>query len=217
MNTIGKTLVGTVATLAMAVGSVAPVAAQDRYRDRDDHISTRDVVTGALVIGGIAAVAAAASNNRDRDYREDDYRYGDRDYHDRDYRDHDGRYGNRDYRDRNWDGRGTGWYDYGSHGRNYGRGNNPDRAVQQCIRAAERQAERWGGGRADVTRIHQVERERGGFEVTGRIVINQGYNSGWNNGWNGNGRNRDSARFYCDYRRGQVVDIDFEGRGGRYR
>lgn len=212
MNTIGKTLVGTVATLAMAAGSVAPVAAQDRYRDRDDHISTRDVVTSALVIGGIAAVAAAASNNRDRDYRDGDYRDGDYRYGDRDYRDDDDRYGDRDYRDRNWDGRGSGWYDYRGYGRSNGR-NNPDRAVQQCIRAAERQAERWGGGRANVTRIHEVERERGGFEVTGRIVVNQRYGRGW-----GNDRyNRDSARFYCDYRRGQVVDIDFDGLGNRYR
>lgn len=207
MKTIGKTLVGTVATLAMAAGSVAPVAAQDRHRDRDDHISTRDVVTGALVIGGIAAVAAAVGNNRDRDYRDGDYRYGDRDYRDDSYR-----YGDRDYRDRNWDGRGAGWYDYRGYGRGYGR-NNPDRAVQQCIRAAERQAESYGGGRADVTRIHEVERERGGFEVTGRITVSQGYNRGWGS----NRYDRDSARFYCDYRRGQVVDIDFDGLGNRRR
>jgi hypothetical protein len=214
MKTITKTLVGTAATLAMAVGSVAPAAAQDRYRERD-HISTRDVVTGALVIGGIAAVAAAASNtnrdrDRDRDYRDGDYRYGDyRDdhYDDRDYR---GDYRGGGYRDRNWDGRGQGWYDYRS-GYNYGRGRNPERAVNQCIRAAENQAERYGGGRADVTRIRDIDRERGGFEVTGTIQVQRGYGGrGWNGGWNSN-RRVDNARFYCDFRRGQVARIDIDG------
>jgi hypothetical protein len=214
MNTVTKTLVGTVATLAMAAGSVAPAAAQDRYRDRD-HISTGEVVAGAIVLGGIAAVAAAASNDRNRDYRDGDYRYGDRDYRDRDYRDDDYRGG---YRDRNWDGRGSGWYNWDSN-RRYGRGgNNPERAVSQCIRAAENQAERYGGGRADVTRIRDIDRERGGFEVTGTIQVSQ---RGWGNnrgGWNNSrGRNIDTARFYCDYRRGQVVDIDFDGLNNRYR
>jgi hypothetical protein len=193
MKTFTKTLVGTVATLAMAVGSAAPAAAQDRYGDRDrNHISTGEVVAGALVLGGIAAVIAASDNGRDRDYRYgDDYRSGDR-----------------DYRDRNWDGRGQGWYDYRS-GRNYGRNaNNPERAVNQCVRAAERQAERYGGGRADVTRIRDIDRERGGFEVTGTIQVQQRYG---NRGWNSNRRGTDTARFYCDYRRGQVVDIDFRG------
>jgi hypothetical protein len=193
MKTFTKTLVGTVATLAMAVGSAAPAAAQDRYGDRDrNHISTGEVVAGALVLGGIAAVIAASDNGRDRDYRYgEDYRYGDR-----------------DYRDRNWDGRGQGWYDYRS-GRNYGRNaNNPERAVNQCVRAAERQAERYGGGRADVTRIRDIDRERGGFEVTGTIQVQQRYG---NRGWNSNRRGTDTARFYCDYRRGQVVDIDFRG------
>ncbi|MXO71423.1 hypothetical protein [Alteraurantiacibacter buctensis] len=200
MKTITKTLVGTAATLAMAVGSVAPAAAQDRYRDRDrGGISTGEVIAGAVVLGGIAAVAAAASNDRNR--------YG---YDDRDYRD-------RDYRDRNWDGRGSGWYNYDSN-RRYGRGsNNPERAVSQCIRAAEREAERYGGGRADVTRIRDIDRERNGFEVTGTIQVSQ---RGWGNNrgvWNNNRRNTDSARFYCDYRRGQVVDIDFNGLNNRYR
>lgn len=202
MNTFGKTLVGTVATLAMAAGSVAPAAAQDRYRDRDrGGISTGEVIAGAVVLGGIAAVAAAASNDRNRDYR-----YGDDDYRDRDYRDDNYRSGNR-----NWNGSGQGWYNYDSN-RRYGRGgNNPERAVSQCIRAAENQAERYGGGRADVTRIRDIDRERGGFEVTGTLQVSQ---RGWGNnrgGWNNNRRNTDTARFYCDYRRGQVVDIDFDG------
>ncbi len=197
MKTITKTLVGTVATLAMAAGSVAPAAAQDRYRDRDrGGISTGEVIAGAVVLGGIAAVAAAASNDRDR------YGYNDRDYRDRDYR---------DYGDNDWYGRGSGWYDYDSN-RRYGRNNNPERAVNQCVRAAEREAERYGGGRADVTRIRDIDRERGGFEVVGTIQVSQRHGRGWNRD-----RRVDTARFNCDYRRGQVVDIDFDGLNNRYR
>jgi len=202
MKTVTKTLVGTVATLAMAVGSVAPAAAQDRYRDRDRGISTGEIVAGAVVLGGIAAVAAAASNDRDRDYRGNDYRYGDRDY----------RSG-----DRNWDGRGSGWSNWDSN-RRWGRGNNPQRAVEQCARAAEREIERYGGGQANVTRVNDIDRERGGYEVTGRIQVNtRDYNrGGWgdrgrNNGWNNNRYDSDSGRFYCEYRGGRVVDIDFDG------
>ncbi|MEO5707515.1 MAG: hypothetical protein ABIT10_11810 [Alteraurantiacibacter sp.] len=227
MKTLTKSLIGTVATLAMAVGSAAPAAAQDRYGDRDrDHVSTGTIVAGALVLGGIAAVAAAANNNRDYNNGDRDYRYGDDDYRDRDYRNGNDDYRDRDYRnddyrsggyrnddyrsggyrDRNWDGRGQGWYDYRS-GRNYGRGGNPERAVSQCIRAAENQAERYGGGRADVTRIRDIDRERGGFEVTGTIQVQQRYGG---RGWNSN-RRTDTARFYCDYRRGQVTSIDFDG------
>ena len=86
--------------------------------------------------------------------------------------------------------------------------------MEQCTRAAERELERYGGGRADVTRIHDVDRQRGGYEVTGRIAVASRYNDGWNNGWNGNRcYDRDSGRFYCDFRNGQVVDIDFDGIG----
>jgi hypothetical protein len=221
MKTFTKTLIGTVATLAVVVGSAAPAMAQERYRHNDrGGIDAGDVLTGALIIGGIAAVAAAADNDRgghrDRDYRGDDYRGDDSRG---DYR---GENRGGTYRDRDWDGRGTGWYDY-SGGRGYRRGNNPEQAVQRCIRAAENEATRYGGGRADVTRIRDVVRERGGFEVTGRIAVRSDYGrggrGGWNQGWNGGGRydndQYQSTRFYCSYSRGQVVDIDFDGFGRR--
>ena len=73
MKTLSKALVGTVAAGAMAMASASPAMARD-YRD-NDRIDTGDIIAGALIIGGIAAVAAAAGNGRDRyDYR-DDYRY----------------------------------------------------------------------------------------------------------------------------------------------
>ena len=74
MKTITKALVGTVAAGAMAMGSASPAAAQyrDRYRDRDG-VDVGDVIAGALIIGGIAAVASAASRGGRYDRYDDRY------------------------------------------------------------------------------------------------------------------------------------------------
>jgi len=121
--------------------------------------------------------------------------------------------------------------DYGDrYDRDYPRYNNrydnPRRAVEQCVRTAERTASRRYsyGRRAKVTDIRSIERERGGYEVKGRIAVNtmgrtwrnndrvHGY--GWDGdyrGWNDRYRGYDSGRFTCDYRNGRVVDMDFQG------
>ena len=77
MKTISKALVGTVAAGAMAMASAAPAQAQwrDRDRDRGDGIDAGDIIAGALIIGGIAAVASAAGG-RDRYDRGYDRGYG---------------------------------------------------------------------------------------------------------------------------------------------
>jgi len=63
MKTITKALVGTVAAGAMAMASAAPAQAQYRDRDRDrGGIGVGDIIAGALIIGGIAAVASAGRN-----------------------------------------------------------------------------------------------------------------------------------------------------------
>jgi len=79
MKTLTKALVGTVAASAMALGSAVPAQAQGRDRDRRDNdgISTGEIIAGALIIGGIAAIAASASSGRDRNGRYDD-RYDNR-------------------------------------------------------------------------------------------------------------------------------------------
>ncbi|HYD25893.1 MAG TPA: hypothetical protein VEB68_13970 [Croceibacterium sp.] len=79
MKTITKALIGTVAAGAMAMGSAAPAQAQWRDRDRDnDGIDAGDIIAGALIIGGIAAVASAAGG-RNRGYN-DGYVYEGRGY-----------------------------------------------------------------------------------------------------------------------------------------
>ncbi|AKH41173.1 hypothetical protein FHS61_001698 [Altererythrobacter atlanticus] len=118
---------------------------------------------------------------------------------DRRYRDR--RYRDRDYRD------------------------NPRNAVEQCVRAAERTANRYSyGGRSKVTDIRDVDRKSNGYKIKGRIAVNQNgrdwrrgdrnYGRGWDNdyrGWNDRYRGYDSGRFTCRVKYGRVVDIDYSG------
>ncbi|WP_296681261.1 hypothetical protein [Novosphingobium sp.] len=203
MKTLSKALVGTIAAGAVAISSATPAMAETYgHRDRDG-ISAGDVIAGALVIGGIAAVASAAS--RDRGYDGNYDRSYDRNYgsgYDRDYR-NGGAYG--------YDG-------------NYRYGGNPRQAVEQCVAATERTASRYSYGRADVTDIREVRNTRDGYEVKGRIAVNQSnrgwrsgesyYGRGWGGdyrGWNNNLRGYDSGSFKCKFERGRVVDVDFSG------
>lgn len=175
MKSISKALVGTIAVGAMAMTSVSPAMARDGH---GNDIGTGEIIAGALIIGGIAAVAAAASD-KDR-----------------------GRYGYDD---------------------NYGRKINSRRAVKKCVRAAERDASRYGRGSADVTDIRRVDRKRSGYTIKGRIAVNKRgnvwrtgdrtYGRGWDSDYRGsNYRNRgyDSGKFTCDIRHGQVVDVRFK-------
>lgn len=202
MKTMSKALVGTIAAGAMAISSATPAFAERRDRD---GISAGDVIAGALIIGGIAAVASAASNN---DRNNGDYRYGDN--RGGDYRYDRAGYGN-GYR-------GDNGYDNGNSYRD-----NPRRAIEQCVQAAERSASsRYG--RADVTDIRQIRDTRYGFEVKGRIAVNTrghdwrrgegNYGQGWGGdyrGYNNSMRGYDSGSFKCKFERGRVVDLDIDG------
>ena len=202
MKTMTKALTGTLAAAAMAVSSASPAAAQDRgdYRRGGDGVSAGEVIAGALVIGGIAAVAASAGN-RNGGYANGynrDYRYGRAGYVD-----------NRRYDDR---------YDRG-----YNNG-NPRQAIEQCVRTAERDASRHSYGRADVTDIRSVRETRWGYEVRGRIAVNSNgrdwrrgdgdYGRGWGGdyrGWNNGLRGYDSGSFTCKVERGRITDLDYSG------
>lgn len=197
MNRITKTLVGTAAAGAVALSAVSPAAA----RDHGGGIGVGEIIAGALIIGGIAAIASAADNDRDRDY---DYRYDRSRYGDNYYR-------NDDYRD-NW-----------RNGDRYSRG-NPRQAVEQCVRAAERRASRFSYGNADVTDVRDIRRTNRGFEVRGRIAVNsmgrdwrdgdRYYGRGWNGdyrGWDNRYRGYDAGTFRCRVDYGRVVDLDFGG------
>ena len=216
MNIMTKALLGTGAAAAALVSAASPALARDRH----DGIDVGDIIAGAVVIGGIAAVAGAIGNDRgyNNGYPSGSYRYNDR------YGNND-RYGYNDgyrYNDRNgYDDR----YGYNDrYDRSGYRNGNPRRAVEQCVSAAEQKAGRYSYGRADVTDIRGVDRNSRGYTVRGRIAVNgQGrdwrrgdsnYGSGWNNdyrGWNDGLRGYDSGNFRCRVEYGRVVDVDFSG------
>ena len=113
----------------------------------------------------------------------------------------DGRYYRGDYRD----------------GR-YNRGGSARSAVEQCVRAAERNASRYSwGGTAKVTDIRNIDRKRDGYTVKGRIAVNtrsSNWRRGWGNdwrGWDNRYSGYDAGRFTCDVRYGRVVDLDYSG------
>ena len=108
MKTISKALIGTVAAGAMALAAT-PAAARDRH---DDGIDAGDIIAGALVIGGIAAVASSIGNNRG----------------------YNGTYGGPYY-----GGYNNGRYD-SRYGYDYNRTGNSRQAVEQCVSAAQRGA-----------------------------------------------------------------------------
>lgn len=207
MKTISKALVGTVAAGAMAITSASPAFAG--HRD-GDGISAGDVIAGALIIGGIVAVASATGNN-DRDNRYGNYGYDDGRYGD-------GRYDNNSYGDGRYDRNDNG-YGYGN--RDGYRG-NPRQAIEKCVRTAEQvAASRYG--RADVTDIREVRDSRYGWQIKGRIAVDTqrgnwrgrgNYGNGWGGdyrGYNSSMRGYDSGSFKCKIERGRVVDLDIDG------
>lgn len=109
-----------------------------RHRDRIDG---GDILAGILVIGGIAAIASAASkSNRDRRYDDRDYRSESRRYDDR----------RADTREDSRNSRGTG---------------DMQSAINACSDAAERQA----GRDARVSAIDSVARDGEGWRVEGEL------------------------------------------------
>ena len=190
MKTMSKALVGTIAAGAMAVSSAAPAFADSRdHRDRDG-ISAGEIIAGALVIGGIAAVAASTGRgDRYDDYRHDGYRYGRAGY-DRDY---------------GWGGsprraieqcvyateRNASRYSYG-------------RADVTDIRQVRE------------TRFGYEVKGRIAVNSMGRgwRASDGNYGRGWGGdyrGWNAGLRGYDSGSFKCRVERGRVVDIDYSG------
>lgn len=178
-KTLAKGALGTVAAGAMALAGATPAMAE---HDRDRGIDAGDVIAGAVIIGGIAAIAGALGNDDDRRYR--DRRYGDR-------------YG--DYR----------------YNRNYISG---ERAVERCVRAAEREARRYGYRYANVTHIRDVDRTRHGFKVKGNIVVDGNHNYGYRDRYDRYDRyNRyerrgaDRGKFQCYVDGRGRPQVDFRG------
>ena len=65
MNILTKSVLGAGAAAAALVSMAAPAQARGYERD---SISAGDVIAGALIIGGLAAVLSSDRDNRDRGY-----------------------------------------------------------------------------------------------------------------------------------------------------
>lgn len=76
MKTFTKAVAGTVAATAMTLSAMAPAMAQDRRHHDGARDSARDsvrpgeVIAGALIVGGIAALVANGNDRDHRDYRD---------------------------------------------------------------------------------------------------------------------------------------------------
>lgn len=72
MNFMTKSLLGAGAAAAALVSVAVPAQARDRY-DRDrDGISAGEIIAGAVVLGGLAAVLSSGNNGRNDRYGYDD-------------------------------------------------------------------------------------------------------------------------------------------------
>ncbi len=140
---MARLALGAVAATALTAATATPAMADD-HRDRGG-ISAGEVIAGAVVIGGIAALAGAFDGDRgDRyDYRDRDYRYdrGDR-------------------------------YDRGRFGFGGGPRAAVDRCVRAAENQARRFG---GFRYADVIDVRDIDRTRDGFRVRGRIDVGGGY------------------------------------------
>lgn len=191
-NRVAKTAKAAIGSLLAAsmLATAVPAAAQYRDRHRDhDGISAGEVIAGAVIIGGLAAVLSG--NSRDRH----------------------GRYDGDYYRGGNWD---YDWRRYGGSRRaieqcvsaveRRGRGGDDIdvrritdvQRIRDGYRVQGRVAVDYRGGRYD--RWDRDDRwERGGrWDRDDR---------------NGYGRQRydDRGRFSCTVRYGRVRDVDFRG------
>ncbi len=138
-NTISKGMLGTVAAGAMALASATPAMADDR-RDRGG-IGAKEIIAGAVVIGGVAALAGAFDGDRNRDWR--DPRYNDRRYDNRRFA-HNNAYRGVDPR------------------------RAVDRCARAAENQARRFG---GWRYANVTQVRDVDATRRGLRVKGRIEV----------------------------------------------
>lgn len=183
MNILTKSLLGAGAAAAALVSVSAPAQARDRY-DRDrDGISAGEVIAGAVVLGGLAAVIASADDDRG-------YRY-----------DRDDRYGyNNGYRYNNRSGGSR--MAVNQCVANVERwANGYSRSDVTQIRDIERT--RYGYRVKGNVVVQDGWRDRN-YGSYNRYDRSDRYGSGY-------GRGYDRGRFTCYVERGRVVDIDYSG------
>ena len=143
-----KAAIGAATAGAMLIGAT-PAMARDRDRD---GIGAGEIIAGAVVLGGLAAILSSGDNDR-YDRYDRNSRYDSRGRYD------DARYG---------------------YGYDYNRYGDSRSAVSQCVNSVERGSRRYG--RTDVTEVTSIDRKRDGYRVKGRVVVRDGYGGRWGRG-----------------------------------
>jgi hypothetical protein len=182
LKTIAKGGIATAAAGAMALAGATPAQARDRDHD---GISAGDVIAGAVIIGGIAAIASAASRDHGYSYRDGRY------------------YGNDGYR---------GYDRYGYRGNPRGA---VEQCVNAARWSAQRGGYRFAQitDIRDVKDTRYGWQVKGKIVVDGNYrgasYDRYGYRDRYNRyqRWN----DRDSGSFTCSVERGRVSYLDFSG------
>lgn len=172
------------ASLGSSTASLTQTVQQ--RRDHDKGISAGEVIAGALVIGGIAAIIASSNNDKDR-YRDDRY--------------YDSRY-NGSYNNSYYNGgvrAPNGAYNNGYNGYNNGRISSRE-AVNRCVNAANAQASHYGR-HARVIDVRDIDRTRNGYRVKGTVEVRNGGRRGYT----------DRGSFRCNVDYGRVNNVHISG------
>ena len=157
MNKLFKSRAALVAASLAAVALTATPASARHWRHHDRGINGGDVLAGVLILGGIAAVAAAANNsNSKRDREAQDYRYPETRYPSDDQ-----------YRDWRAERDADTGYVQGAESEPYGgsdwRGAGAiDGAVNACTGEIER-------GEHRIDSVEGVNRQADGWRIDGRL------------------------------------------------
>nr|WP_315457568.1 hypothetical protein [uncultured Sphingorhabdus sp.] len=192
MNFMTRSLLGAGAAAAALVSVSAPAQARDRY-DRDrDGISAGEVIAGAVVLGGLAAVIAAADDDRGYRYDRDD-RYG---------------YNNNGYRYNNRAGSRMAVNQCVASVERWANGYSRSDVTQIRDIARTRDGYRVRGN--VVVQDGWRDRNSSGYDRYDRYDRDDSYNRSERYGA-GYGRGYDRGRFTCYVERGRVVDIDYKG------
>jgi hypothetical protein len=197
MNILTKSLLGAGAAAAALVTVAAPAQAQgryDRYDRNRDGISAGEVIAGAVILGGIAAVIASS----------DDDRYDNRNYN----RGYNNGYYNNGYSNGNGSRRAVNqcvstvenWASRYSRSdvtqiSNIERTRNGYRVTGKLV-----VQDGWRGN----NRGYSNDR----YDRDDRYGRNDRYNGYGNQGY---GRGYDKGRFTCFVERGRVVDVNYRG------
>ncbi|MEP7222578.1 MAG: hypothetical protein ABI673_07920 [Novosphingobium sp.] len=185
MNTLSRLMIGTAVSGAIVLSAASPALARDRHHD--DGIGAGEVIAGALVIGGIAALVSSGSHDRNRDYNYD--RAG--------------------YDGGNWRG-----YDRG-YERGYGNPRQAiAQCVNAAERSASRYGRANVTEVRDIDRNDRGYTVRGRIVLNGG---DRGGDRGgwgrddWRYGNSGYGRGYDDGSFRCRVEYGRITDLDFSG------